>query len=436
MDFDYNTPQSIFYLKHEEITKQFMLFTFAITGKQTEPKLNSSTKVTITKEITEDPLSIFSKIPNRKELVGIETTVGRVLVYIFLFTIPYSFYPDSELLTMEERAIHHEGFLFQHINFQNAPLTNKNLQKYDNETIGTFIDGKTNIDVIRTYTDHLQWLGYTTASFNLPSLDMRTINPSKAIKAFKDKKLAENKEAFDSKNLTVIAQVETEILDFAAKELTKDKATGKLIYDSGFNGSFTNNYKVTSIFRGIAPKSDNVNEFSVVTSNLSEGVAKKDIAAHADLGVLGAAGRAKDTQLAGYKTKIFNAAFGSMVAGKYNSDCKTTKTLSVELTNKNFSNYIYRYMLEKNNTLIILDNDNKDKYIGKTVKFRSPLYCTDFEICNKCFGNMVYKLKMRNVGLHISRITTKLMNLSMKQFHNMSVDPKTYNLLDYIEKTK
>jgi hypothetical protein len=30
--------------------------------------------------------------------------------------------------------------------------------------------------------------------------------------------------------------------------------------------------------------------------------------------------RAKDTALAGYKTKIFNAAFGTMVAGKKNTD--------------------------------------------------------------------------------------------------------------------
>lgn len=436
MEFDYNNPQSIFFLTHEQVTRKFLLTTFAIMGKQTSPILDASTKIKITKDIVNSSDTLFSKCPNIKELEGTETTVGRVLVYLFLFNIPFNFFPKSQLLSKNENAVEVHGNLLHYVDFINKPLTKRNLGSYDDRVAALLIDGKIDVLTVRKYTDYLQWLGYTTASFNLPSLDMSTVNPSKKIKAFRDKKLKEHKEAFANKDLAVIAAVETEILDFASKELTDNKVTGKLIYDSGFNGSFSNNYKVTAIFRGIAPKSDNINEFEILTSSLSDGVAKGDIAAHADLGVLAAAGRAKDTQLAGYKTKIFNAAFGSMVAGKYLSDCKTKKTLQVELTEKNYNNYLYRNILDKDNKLINLNHENRKFYINKKVNLRSPLFCNDYEICNKCFGDMIYKLEMRNVGLHISRITTKLMNLSMKAFHNMSVEPRTYNLLDYIDKSK
>lgn len=226
--------------------------------------------------------------------------------------------------------------------------------------------------------------------------------------------------------------MEKEILAFSDEELNKVKASGKHIYDSGFNGSFSNNFKVTSVMRGIAPKSDNINQFRLGLSNLTDGVAKEDIVTQADLGVVGASGRAKDTQLAGYKTKIFNAAFGPISAGKKDSDCKTTRTRKVEITDKNFKFYRYRYILEKGE-LVCLTPSNKDKYLGKTVNMRTPLYCTAENPCNKCLGEMSYKLKIRNIGLNVSRITTKLMNLSMKSFHNLSVKPNQYNLLDYIE---
>ncbi|BDH16492.1 MAG: hypothetical protein [Bacteriophage sp.] len=429
MEFDYKNPESIFYLKKESITKDFLIDTFAILGNNKTAKLPSNTKVKITSSI-KDSTSIIKNSPNIDTLIKNSeiTTIGRILAYQYLMDIPFDFIDSNG-----KRQI---GNLSQYVDFQNAAITKKVLEnKYDAKVAEVYLDGKIESKTIEAYTNNLQWLGYTSAIFTLPSLDSKTINPSKAIKKFKEQKFKEYAVDIKNMNLEQITKMEKEILDFCSQQLPKDNATGRHIYDSGFNGSFSNNYKVTSIMRGLAPKSDNINEFSVGLSNLNDGVSKEDLVTHADLGVVGASGRAKDTALAGYKTKIFNAAFGTMVAGKKNTDCKTTGTLKVEITESNFKSYLYRNAIIKGK-VVQLTNDNKNEFIGKTIELRSPLYCHNTDICNACLGDMTYKLKILHIGLNVSRITTKLMNLSMKAFHNLSVKPNSYNLLDYIKESK
>lgn len=408
-------PEDIFKLKHNLVTKTLLMELFSKPNSKKDPKLPSNTKVKIDDKLVKESQSILALAPNYKEIQGTTTNVGRVMIHQFL-------------LDIESNGVN----LGSLVPFKNTALTKKVLGGQDNLVATLFIEEKIDEPIIREYTNRLQWLGYTSAIFSLPSLDLATVAPSKAIKKFRDEKLKENEEALKHGDLKAMDKIEKEVLAFAAKQLDEESATGKLIYDSGFNGDFKNNYKNTAIFRGIAPKSDNLSEFFIVTSSLSDGIKKTDIPAQADIGVTGASGRAKDTQLAGYKTKIFNAAFGSITSDKAGSDCKTKRTMLVDLNEDNFKYYRYRYV-ETNNGLVMLDDTTKKSFVGKKVKMRTPLYCTSESICNKCMGEMHYKLKTRNIGLLVSRITTNLMNKSMKSFHDMSVDPKTYNLLDYIE---
>jgi hypothetical protein len=422
--------RTLFNLKVADITRNELFEMFAVTGSNSKPAIEMNAKVVIDDAYIKENGSRFALIKNYDDMKGKETTAGRILVHLFIFDIEYNFKVMKERDSTEVKS-EHAGNLLQFMNFPNVPLTKKVHGGLDATLAQIFVDGAIDHSVMETYINRCQWLGYTCTVFTMPSLSANTVNPSKKIKAYRDKILKDNKDVIDRKDLVAFAKMEEDVLSFASKEMTDNKVDGKLIYDSGYNGVWSNNFKVTSIWRGIAPKSDNLNEFEIVTSNLVDGVAKRDIAAHADLAVLGAAGRAKDTQLGGYKTKIFNAAFSSIVADKEGTDCKSRGAITVTITEKNFKDYRYRYIVE-NGTLGRLDFETKDKYIGKTLKLRSPLYCTTEKVCNKCLGDMYYKLRIRNIGLHTSRITSSLMNASMKAFHNMSVDPDQYDLADYI----
>jgi len=72
---------------------------------------------------------------------------------------------------------------------------------------------------------------------------------------------------------------------------------------------------------------------------------------------------------------------------------------------------------------VLLDGESIDKYIGKTVKLRSPMYCAGgAKKCNICLGEIYYTLGIENVGLAASKLSTTILNLNMKKFHDASAN--------------
>ena len=100
----------------------------------------------------------------------------------------------------------------------------------------------------------------------------------------------------------------------------------------------------------------------------------------------------------------------------YGSDCGTKRTLDVKLTNTIKKDYMYRYIVTDNGSLVLLTPENMDKYIGKTVKMRSPMMCVGEKICNHCAGDLFYKLGIKNAGLTASRVATTLTRLNINFF--------------------
>ena len=100
----------------------------------------------------------------------------------------------------------------------------------------------------------------------------------------------------------------------------------------------------------------------------------------------------------------------------YGSDCGTKRTLDVKLTNTIKKDYMYRYIVADNGSLVLLTPENMDKYVGKTVKMRSPMMCVGEKICNHCAGDLFYKLGIKNAGLTASRVATTLTRLNINFF--------------------
>lgn len=108
--------------------------------------------------------------------------------------------------------------------------------------------------------------------------------------------------------------------------------------------------------------------------------------------------------------------------GDEGSDCGTHKFLKVNVTKSNFADVaLYRYA-KKGNTLELITDDNKDKYIGKTVEIRSPMYCLRVGkqkcLCSKCAGEFYYKLGKKNIGLVTAKMAGSLSNLNLQKFHD------------------
>jgi len=91
--------------------------------------------------------------------------------------------------------------------------------------------------------------------------------------------------------------------------------------------------------------------------------------------------------------------------------------MDVIITKNTINDYLYRYIME-GNKLILLDDDNIHKYFGVKVKMRTPMGCISKKLCRVCAGLMYEKLNITNIGLTSARVSSTLVNLSMKKFHN------------------
>lgn len=112
------------------------------------------------------------------------------------------------------------------------------------------------------------------------------------------------------------------------------------------------------------------------------------------------------------------AAFQHIVLLDPGSDCGTDRYIEMDVTEKNIDGIMYSYVIE-GSKLVEITSENRDKYIGKHIKLRFSSMCKAKNgICNKCAGNLFYRLGIKNVGAATPQIPSKLKLLSMKLFHD------------------
>lgn len=116
------------------------------------------------------------------------------------------------------------------------------------------------------------------------------------------------------------------------------------------------------------------------------------------------------------------AAFQHVVLLDPGSDCGTKRYIEMQVTERNIDSIMYSYAIVDNN-LVEITSENRDSFIGKKVKLRFSSMCEAKNgICNKCAGNLFYRLGIRNVGAATPQIPSKLKLLSMKLFHDDQVN--------------
>lgn len=277
------------------------------------------------------------------------------------------------------------------------------------------------------YMNKMQW-GFTLTDCLSASLSPKTARVLPEVNKEKERLLKSNPKMFETGDPIQAAIIEKQLLDTAKKVIGNDH--GMDLYNSGSNASFGNNYKSMFIMKGpIKDSSDG--KYTIVTSNYSEGIKKEELQAHYDSLVSGVYPKGVGTQVGGYLTKKFLAAFQSLVLDKKWTDCGTKKTMSILITKKNMEMFKYMYIVE-NGKFIYLDDATIPKYVGRIVNMRFPLYCTGDKVCNRCAGELYYLEGIENVGLTSAKVTSALVQKSMKKFHDTSVHLNKINIDDIV----
>lgn len=113
------------------------------------------------------------------------------------------------------------------------------------------------------------------------------------------------------------------------------------------------------------------------------------------------------------------------------SDCGTKRYIEITVTDDNIDDIMYNFYIQGDKTIEIT-SENRYSLIGKTIKMRFSSMCEAKGgcFCNKCAGNLWYRLGVTQVGILSPQVPSKLKNVFMKSFHSNQVNLININVME------
>ena len=399
-----------FQIKREDIKRSYILDTFSATS-EAPAKYNTYDLLTLDKD-TLKKYGCMVWAHKNFPAKPFETTIGCFILNLFLFD-----------------CINRNNIEYININWDKDVCSDLN-----DDMVFLLVDGKIDTEQYRKFINRFQWFGLCFAKYFVPSFDTSTLSTRPEVKKRREELLAKNQDAVYTGNAVVANEIRNELLALAKDSMKKNKFAGYELFESGV-ANFGNHYGNVSVMRGALPKSGDTNHatFNFCTSSLNEGIKKSEIHKFADLMVLASFSRSVNTQVGGYINKQYIAAFQHLVIGDAGSDCKTKLYDELTIDKSNIKSYHLNYVMGKGDKdWVLLTGDMFSKYIDTRVKMRSALYCNDTHYCSKCTGELYHRIGIKNVGLLTGRIASKLLNASLKFFHNTQIHFLDISLNDHL----
>lgn len=302
------------------------------------------------------------------------------------------------------------------LGYVNTPINSGILGSIEDKLSNAVLLDQISVDAMASYLNRTQWLAMQFHSVISGSFTMGTLKPSPSIMKERNKLLKENAQKLKDGDVIAAVKIEKQLLKSAEEELKGDH--GLDLYKSGARGSFGNNFKNIAVMKGPV-FNPTTGEFDIVESNFMEGIRKEELPTYGNAIITGAYPKAIGTATSGYFSKQIIAALQAVQLDKKGSDCGTKGTLTTTIQPNATKDFLYRYAVEGGKT-VLMDEDNIKKYVGREIKLRSPMYCVGKKVCRICAGLMYEKLGIDNIGLTGARVSSTLLNLSMKKFHDTS----------------
>lgn len=323
------------------------------------------------------------------------------------------------ILFMNRYLLEYTGII-KYLGYWNIPLDKKGLEKLNIRVNNLVIIGQIDTKILGKFIDRRDKLGFQSASFLSSSISPSLVRPMNNVKQLKLQLLEKYKDELNSsdptRQLMASNAMEKELMTLVRQNLKNDY--GYDMYASG-DGNLDNNYKTINVMRG-AVFNGLTGKFDVCESSLMDGIRTKDIPSFANSVVAGAYPSAIGTADAGYMAKIILALLQSInIDPNPNSDCGTTETIPLTITEKNKQYVLYRY-INDGGKRVLTTIDNIGNYVGKTVNLYSPQCCKHESICGKCAGRVFHNLEVTQIGLLVTSITQKLLNIKLKSKHDLS----------------
>ena len=313
-----------------------------------------------------------------------------------------------------------ENDLFDIIGYVNQEVNGNVFDDINNKLSYALIEDKITLDQMKLYLKKTQKV-MPYCNILSPGYTEKMLTCTSVINKKKEELLKKYKDKIDQGDAETCSQIEKELLDYAAEYLKDDPSMDMFL--SKARGSYDNNFKNMFVMKGAVrdPDPNAKKKYNIITSNYIDGVSKEEYAALCNSLAAGPYSRSNKTSFGGYIENLVLVAYEHVVLAPEGSDCGTKDYITVNLSGRNLSAYMYNYIIE-GSRLIELNSENMDKYKGKTVKMRFSSMCEynkkDGCLCSKCAGSLFYKTGRMNIGNSESMVPSTLKNVAMKNFHD------------------
>lgn len=314
-----------------------------------------------------------------------------------------------------------EDELFDIFQWVDEPITTGQMKKLNSAISEAIVEDRLPLEALKNFEMKTQKIMPCVVIFS-PNFSMDMLTFSRTIDPKRKELLKKYEREIAAGDEIIADKITAELLEYASEVLKDDPAMD--MFRSGAGGSFDNNFKNMYIMKGAIKDPDPLKGYNIVTSNYTDGISKEDYPLIANSLAAGPYKRGRKTQIGGFWEKLFIQAFQHVRLGEPGSDCGTENTIEITVTNKNIDSIMYCYVKE-GNRLTEITSENKEKFIGKTIRIRFSSLCEYTKepgcICNKCAGNLFYRTGIRNIGTATPQIPSTLKNISMKAFHDSTV---------------
>ncbi len=208
----------------------------------------------------------------------------------------------------------------------------------------------------------------------------------------------------------IVAKIEKELITMDKANFKGDIAEGFLISDKAFAVARKRMFIMLGIEMGFGEK------IKAIGTSLNDGIDVDNLPTLIGAMRAGSFGRGSETELGGEQVKYFYRVYQNTRVEE--PDCGTTRGLSWEITDYNYSNFAGLYLTTKSDTA--LTETALKAMVGKTVYIRSPLYCNTKApgYCAKCVGD-AYSANPNALLTAASNVGSVMMYWFMKKMHGV-----------------
>lgn len=336
-------------------------------------------------------------VENLKNDKPYKTTIGRVFLNYLLFALPF-----KDLIPFWD-GVWDSGRL-------ESLVSNLIIQK------------KVNVDQVNQYVQNLYYIGHSP-EFVSPNMTIKSLTTAPDIEQKKKELWEKYGQAIENGDASAMASYEQELIKYDKAYLKGDDSMRYLLKGKFFGVVRKKLYLTTGMVEQFGEKG----QFNFIPNALEEGWTQKAFPVIANEIRAGSYSRARETAKGGEDSKFILRVFQNTRI--IEDDCKSKKTLDVEIRADNSFDYLYRNFYVDNGTLETVTDTNHKDLVGKKVRFRSPMYCnTKGGYCYRCMGKLFENTQQEVLASSIQNLSSSFLNASLKLMHGVEI--KTVDIGD------